>query len=151
MRINNQKQANIAKILLIRTPLLLALIILVLTLFKVINIPVLLISAAIVFALCLLTTLIFRLHYVSGEFSNNSIRIKYYHLFPLIREYRKIELSRQNLHTVSLEKRLAGQITILIISERTDDGIASYPEVPLSFFSKAQLSDINQILSSNKK
>ena len=151
MQINNQKQANVAKILLIRTPLLVALIVLVLTLFQVINIPVLLITVAAIFALCLLATLIFRLHFIDGELSDDIISIKYYHLFPLIREYRKIELSGKNLHSFSFEKRFAGQVTVLILSEHTDTGIASYPEVPMSFFSKNQLSEISQTLSSLKQ
>jgi len=151
MQFNNKKQANIAKILLIRTPLMLALIVLVLILFKVINIPLLLITVAVIFVLCLLATLILRLHYVDGEVSDAYIRIKYYHLFPLIREYRKIELSGKTLHSVSIEKRLGGQISVMILSEHTDEGIASYPEVPLSLFSKTQLAEINQTLSSIKQ
>ena len=147
MKVNNQKFSTRAKIFLIRLPLMITLVVLVLVLFQVFTLPALLIGSAAVFLLCLLATLILRLHYAGIEISDEQISIKYYHLFPLIREFKRIEIERKNLHSASLEKRLSGRIIVLILSETTADGNANYPEIPLSFFTKEQISEIKQALS----
>lgn len=136
MKFNSRSNAIKAKFLLIRIPLILALTVLVLQLFEVIDKPQILIGFAVVFALTLATTLIFRLHYVEGEISKKSLSIKFYHIFPLIREYREIEINIESLTSAMLEKRVGGLVKVLVLTVKTEDGIANYPEIPIGLLSK---------------
>ena len=146
MTFSNIKSINRAKYLLIRVPLIITLTILVLRLFEVFIIPYLLLVSAAITVLALISTLVFRMFFVDVEFTDEGVVIKYYHLFPLVREFQKIEIPRGQLTEIMLKKSLGGLVSVMELHVETNRGIAVYPEIPLTFFKKPIQKDIvNQI------
>ncbi len=147
LSINNKKEVIWAKFMLIRIPLLLFIGILVVYLFFEWKMPWLLFTTGGLFVICLLITLVFKLHFFQCDISESSVRIRFYHLFPLIREFRIIEVENTALEAAKINKRMGGRLISLSLSELTTEGVAVYPEIPLSFIGQAALVQLEQTLS----
>lgn len=147
MKFNTRSNTIKAKFLLIRVPLILVLTVLVLRMFDVISNPRILIGFALLFVLSLASTIIFRLHYLEVEISKKVLDIKYYHIFPLIREYQHIEINIENLVKVEIKKHLAGLVRVLVLSVKTENGIASFPEIPIILLKRNEQAELLTILS----
>lgn len=145
MKINNHSNTLKAKIFLVRIPLILVLTLLVLQLLEVINQPTLLISSVSLFVLAIGSTLILRMHYVEFDFQSDELSIKYYSVFPLIREYQRIEIKKGDLAQFEIIGKMGGWIPVLILTIHSGGGLANFPEIPLSI-----LSDSDQQLLSNQ-
>ncbi len=136
MTFSNIESINRAKFLLIRIPLILTLIILVLQMVNIFSIPYLLISSASFTVLAMISTLVLRMFYVNVEISQDGIIIKYYHLFPLVREFQMIEIGRGQLAEIDHKKSWGGMVSVMEIQVKTNRGVAKYPEIPLTLFKK---------------
>jgi len=136
MTFSNIESVNRAKFLLIRIPLILTLIVLVLQMFEIFSIPYLLISSAAYTVLAMISTLVFRMFFVNIEISQDGIIIKYYHLFPLVREFQKIEIGQGQLAEMEYKKSMGGIVSVIELQVKTKVGVAKYPEIPLTLFKK---------------
>lgn len=136
MTFSNIESINRAKFLLIRFPLIVTLIVLVLLMFNLFTIPYLLISCASFTFLAIISTLVFRMFYVNIEITQDRIVIKYYHLFPMVREFQKIEIARGQLAEIDHKKSWGGMVSVMELQVKTNRGVAKYPEIPLTLFKK---------------
>jgi len=142
MEIDNKKSTARAKLMLVRLPLLLFLVILVLTLMEVFDSSLWLIISVSIFILTLLVVIVGRLHFVNISIGQSEILIKFYHLFPLITDYQEILIQLSDKPNFEIRKSFFGLVPILIISLNTSRGRAVYPSVPLSLLPKRDLIDL---------
>jgi hypothetical protein len=146
MVFSNIQAVQRGKFILIRIPLIITLIILVLQVFEILQIPYLLIISASTTLLALISTLVFRLFFVEVELNETGVSIKYYHLFPLVREFQKIEITKGQLSDLEYSESFGGLVGVMKISVLTNRGRATYPDVPLTLFKKPKREIIvNQI------
>ena len=136
MTFSNIKSINRAKFLLIRIPLIVTLIVLVSLMINLFSIPYLFISCASFTVLAMISTLVFRMFYVNIDISQDVIIIKYYHLFPMVREFQKIEIARGQLSEIDHKKSWGGMVSVMELQVKTNRGVATYPEIPLTLFNK---------------
>lgn len=142
MEIENQKATNRAKLLMVRMPLLVVLILLVLTVMEILPSAIWLIISAGVFIIALLLVLIGRLHYISFSIKPDEVLIRHYHLFPLITDYQEIMIKQSDNPHFTMKESLFGMIPVLNIEITTSQGKAVYPAIPLSLISKKKLQQL---------
>ncbi len=142
--INNHKAIKYAKFGLIRIPLMVLILIVVGYLLLDWKMPWILFVAGGYFLVSLLLTLILRIHYFQIEVNDEQWIIKFYHLFPLIREFRMIQIPINQLYKVSLRKSTSGLVFIKLL-EDSQSGRAAYPEIPLSFITHEQFNELDTL------
>ncbi len=146
IEIENLKTSSRAKLWLIRMPLLLVLVILVLTLMEVIPTFIWLIVSAVFFLLTLLTVVVGRMQYVKISGDSEEVLIRHYHLFPLIRDYQELLVTRSDNPEFEIRNTFFNIIPVLHITIHTSQGNAIYPPIPLSLISKNELKKLTDEL-----
>jgi len=146
MEIKNKKATIRAKFWLVRMPLLIFLVILVLTLLEVLPSPVWLFIAAGLFIFTLLIVIIGRFHYVHFSIDQEEIIIRYYHIFPLLRDFQEILIQQSDEPDFSLERTFFGKVPVLIITLHTSRGSAKYPPIPISLLPRIETEELLKAL-----
>lgn len=146
MEIENKKATNITKILLIRVPLLVVLIVLVLTMMEVIPSAIWLIISAGVFLVTLLSVLLGRMHYVYFSFSEREIVMRHFHLFPLIRDFQEFSVQISDNPEFEIRYWFFKLVPVLYVQISTSQGRAVYPPIPLSLLSKDDRTELQKQL-----
>lgn len=146
MVICNNKIVHRVKLTMIRIPLLVSLIILVLQMFELIHLPGLLIASASLTVVLLLLTLILRMNFIEASCNEGNVIIKYYTLFPLIREYRKIQIPKSHLSSFRISRKRGSWVETLELEANTTHGSAIYPEISLSLLNKTEREQLKQMI-----
>lgn len=144
--INNQRRVQKIKLLLLRVPLILTLILLVLQLFELGPFGLPLIILASLTLLGILLTLVLRMHFIEASLKGSTLIIKYYHLFPLIRTYQKAEIQAESLTGYRTRKIIGTLVESLILKVNTVKGIAEFPEIPLTLLNRTERDALKKLV-----
>lgn len=148
MTIHNLDTVNRAKLWLIRLPLMITLMVLVAQLLDWIHVTEILIALGAITILCILATLILRMHYIEVSQSDGKLFIRFYHLFPLIREYRMVEIPDGQLLKMEMKPAVMGLTEVLILTVNTTRGVAVFPELPLTLVSQDKRQEMFRLIQS---
>lgn len=146
MIISNHKAVQRAKIWLIRVPLMLTLTVLVLYLFDWFPVKEVLWVLAGLTVLCILATLVLRMHFIEVSVEAGKLYVRFYHVFPLIREYRMVEVPPGQLLRAEIRPVTWGLTEVLLLTVQTTRGVAVFPELPLTLMSRKQRELIFQVI-----
>lgn len=144
--INNLDTVKRAKMLLIRIPLMITLLVLVAQLLGWIHVTVLLIALGAITLLSILATLILKMHFIEVSIAEGKLFIRFYHLFPLIREYRMVEVPMGQLIQVEIKPAVFGLTEVLVLTVNTTKGVAVFPELPLTLVKPDKREEIFRLI-----
>ncbi len=80
--------------------------------------------------------------YVSFDFTDDEIDIKYYRLFPFDRKYNRIVIPNELLGDFKIQKGIGNIFSTLIIYQNRGGAIAQYPPIGMAATSKSMRSKL---------
>jgi hypothetical protein len=83
-------------------------------------------------------------HYVEFETDKEFIRIKYFNLFPVGREYKAVQIPWSRYHKHEITTSLGGMFSFIHIYEETGRGMARYPGVGLTAMTREEKTQLLQ-------
>ena len=147
MQINNQKQVGTINIFFS------LIIIAIITLFGAHYIFDIYFNERLIFSLwilLILTLLIYRyggFEYVSFEFTDDNVDIKYYRLFPLGRKYNRIVIQNEFLGDFKINPGYGGLFSSLVLYQNKVGVMAEYPPIGLAAISHKMKAEIGKEFS----
>ncbi|MFA5815151.1 MAG: hypothetical protein WC865_05990, partial [Bacteroidales bacterium] len=132
MEINNERNASIAKAILISTPFVLLLGTGLLAIFLVIYTWIPTIISGILVILGWSITVILRLTSVKFLFSEDTISVLYYPISPMTSNFKRIDIASNKLLKYEIRTSLMGFSKELILHESIGGEDASYPPVSIT-------------------
>ena len=139
--IHNQRETNLAKLLLIQIPFILVLITGILSLLHLIPYGWL-VAGASLFILTLVSVHILRLNFLRINEFVDRWEIRYYSISPFAANYRMIRVDKKKLLRTELLISWSGLRKVLIIEEKIDGERAIYPPISLSLHTRASSGEI---------
>lgn len=147
MEIDNDKNASLAKAILISTPFVLLLGSGLLAIFLVIHtwIPTIVSGTLVILGWGI--TVILRLTSVKVRFSGDAITVLYYPISPMTSNFKRIDIAANKLMKYEIRTSLAGFRKELFLFERVNGEEASYPPVTITLCRKETIYQLEQNLS----
>jgi len=90
-------------------------------------------------------------HYVEIETDSDLLRVKYFNLFPIGRDYKRLQVQWSRYHGHELRRSFLGMVTFLHLYEQTARGVARYPAFGLSAMKKSEREAIVQFFEKLKR
>ncbi len=81
-------------------------------------------------------------HYIEIDTEDDLFRIKHFNLFPMGREYKRIQIEWARYHSFEVRELMGGLFKFLYVYEQTARGVARYPAVGLSALKKNEQESI---------
>ena len=85
--------------------------------------------------------------FIMADDANQRIRIRYYSILPVLRNYRAIEVAHGNLRGFRTEKRMLGLRTVLVVEATFKGRLATYPPINVTALSEKELSALLRLLT----